>query len=269
MTRWEVHLRLNHRFNNTELDYWLKLFDSPACMVTRKEDGEFYLTSCWFENLEHRNEVRELAKKLMIIMTAFAKIERDIDFRDIEHEEDDFISDIREQVDGKFNIYAYAKPAEAHASIIAAKSDVQGGVAVRPERPERWYNYFLNHLNDLISDDKIFRALYYFAQDTTWYSLYKAYEIIEYAVGGENKIKSNKWVEKTDLKSFTTCAQYYDIIGGTKDLTGKYGSRHDEVHYKKKRKNRPYEGPIMHLPKAKRFMGCLVKKWLESKRPIS
>lgn len=269
MTRWEVHLRSNHRFSNTELDYWLKLFDFPACMVTKKDDEEFYMTSCWFENLEHPNEVRELAKKLMIIMTAFAKIERDTDFRGIEHDEDDFISDIRERVDDKFNLYAYAKPAEVHANVISSKQDVQGGVAVRLKHPERWFNYFLNHLDDLIGDDKIYRALYYFAQDTMWYSLYKAYEIIRDAVGGDSKIIYNNWVKKTELTSFTTCAQYYDVKSGYKDLTGKYGSRHDRVHYERKSKNRPYTGAVMDLPKAKSFMGRLMKKWLESKQPIN
>ncbi len=165
MARRELRLELNHRFSDTELGYWLGLFDSPACKVTKKEDGGYYLTACRFENLEH-NEVHESAKKLKIMMIAFAKIELDIDFQSIEHDEEGDFSIIREQGEGgTSSLYVSPKPTNG-GYVIAnpPKLDIQGGSKVLPERQECWYDYFLNRCDDWIDATVLFKALSYFAE---------------------------------------------------------------------------------------------------------
>jgi hypothetical protein len=79
----KVFLKFKHPYSDIELDYWLKLFDSPACKVTKTEGGEYYLTACRFERLEHK-EFRESQKRLITMMITFAKMELGIDFQSIE-----------------------------------------------------------------------------------------------------------------------------------------------------------------------------------------
>jgi hypothetical protein len=194
MTRWELRIRLNHQFSDIELAYWPGLFDSPACKVTRKEDGGYYLTACRLEKL-NANKMGESANKLITMMTAFAKIELDTDFQCIEHDDEvGLISSMREQTGDKPNVYAPVNPGKAYAFAhppTPVIQDEDGNIAPQ-ERQERWYDDYLNRCDDRIDSTFMFKALDYFAKKTAPIQLRWTYETIENDEGGFCQVAANR-----------------------------------------------------------------------------
>lgn len=274
MTRWEVSFRLSHQFSDIELAYWLGLFDSPSCKVT-EEDGSYWLAACRFEKLDEIAEVRESARKLITMMTAFAKIELGTDYQSIGRDEDeDVTSAIREHVGETTNVTVFAKTATAFAFANPAKvviQDKSGNVIPQP-RQERWYDDYLDQCDEKISDT-ILRVLAYFARQASWYNLYKAYELILYDLDknehkAENWIIEKGWVDddkklsRKKLSDFRLSAQYYDFLASPKgDLDE---SRHSEAHFKSKSKGKQ-PADIMHKPEAVQLIGNIIKGWLKDK----
>jgi hypothetical protein len=258
MTRWELRLKLNHPFSDNELGCWLNLFDSPACKVTRKEDGGYYLTAYRLEKLND-NEVGKSANNLITMMTAFAKIELDIDFQSIEHDDEvGFISSMREQSGDKSNVYVPTKTAKAYAFANVPTVVIQDkdGNIVPQERQEHWYDDYLSRCDDRIDSTVMFTALNYFAQKTTAFALWWAYESIENDEGGfYNLVRSNKWVTEDELRFFTDSLNRYDIDGH---------GRHVE------NPKDDYLRPKMSLPEAQTFLAeRLLKPWLIKKKSCS
>jgi len=252
MTRWELRLGLDSRFI---LDYWPDLFDSPACKVTRKEDG-YYLIACRLENLDN-NEVLESAKKLIAMMTAFAKIDLDTEFQSIGHDdEEDFISSSHEHIDGK-NVYrVFPKANTSSISVCKATAVIQDkdGNIVPKERRERWYDYYLDRCDDWIDNTVVFKTLSYFAEKTTPRTLRLTYETIRNDEGGKDQIlNNNDWATRDKLSDFTRSINHPDMEG-------------QELHAKKASSNNNCN-PKMNLAEARSFLAeILLKPWLIKKR---
>jgi hypothetical protein len=273
MTHREIAIALIRGFR---IEDWPDLFDSPECKVT-KENGGYWLTACGFENLDDR-QVLESAEKLKIMMAAFAKIELGTDFQSIEHDYDGDLGDIRERVGDKTTMSrrGTAKAAKGIWSagimtgILGDKNDndvgdnVVDGNAVQKEREERLHDYYLNRC-DNDTDSNVFDALYYFAEDTSFYSLYKAYETIKVDTDGhpyidhDCKMVDEGWVEYDDLNAFKKSANCYGVV---RSPEGKYGLRHSPAEC---RQWKQYKGAICSLAQAEYFMRHLLEQWLKSK----
>jgi hypothetical protein len=125
----------------------------------------------------------------------------------------------------------------------------------------------------------VFDALYYFAQVTSWFSLYKTYELITFDIYDEsdnkatNKMIKDGWVDEGELNHFLSSAQYYDVVGGAKDARlGFESGQHPWAQYLKdlrRRKQSKADTPqdsIMHLPEAENLIGNILEEWLKSKQ---
>jgi hypothetical protein len=265
--------------------------DSPNCrLVQFKEKNKgCYLTACRFSNLTDPKKVCESAKKLLTMIRAFAKIELGGDFLSVNVGQGKIIIDsknnasiIRQRVDGNDNwVYLTVVPngtASANPVEVTVGGSVITSDAEASEREERPHDYYLNRCDEEIDSTVLFEALFYFAQVTSWYSLYKVFKTIQ----SKNKIsKIKEWVDGNKLESFSTSAQYYDAIGGAKDAyLGLDGGRHtisefqkemkeaEDKALKKGQKNRP-PPLVMHLPEAENLIRNLLKKWLESKQAVT
>jgi hypothetical protein len=275
VTRWDVSFGLNHKFNNIELAHWLDLFDSPHCKV-REENGSYWLAACRFEKLDALDEVRWSARKLITMMTAFAKIELDTDYQSVERDEDDdTVTGVTEHIGDTTNVTVFGKAATAYAFASPGRTVVQdkdGNVIPQP-RQERWYDCYLDKCDDEL-DDTIFQVLAYFGRRTSWHNLYKILELILYDVDNksENKAKNwitkKGWVDETKLSDFTFSVQYYDFLVRIQDKSKHLDeSRHSEAYYRRKesKKGETHCG-IMHKPDAMKLIGNLTKEWLEYKK---
>jgi hypothetical protein len=276
VTRWEVSFGLNHKFSYVELAHWLDLFDSPRCQVG-EDNGSYWLAACRFEKLDALDEVRWSARKLIKMMTAFAKIELDTDYQSVERDEDDdTVTGVREHVGQTTNVTVFGKTATVYVSANPGKiviRDKDGNVIPQP-RKERWYDFYLDRCDEEIGDT-ILRAIAYFARRTSWYNLHKAYELILYDIDKDSAHKAENWIIETGwvdddkklshkkLSHFRLSAQYYDFLVSPKgDLDE---SRHSPAHFLRKFKGKQ-PADVMHKPEAMKLIGNLTKEWLEYKK---
>lgn len=93
-------------------------------------------------------------------------------------------------------------------------------------------------------------AFLHFFKDETWSSLYKAYEILGDAVGGEHAILKAGWVSKRGLSRFTQTAQSRAALG---DL-----ARHASEKF-------TLPANPMTLKEARTLVKGLLSKWLDAK----
>jgi hypothetical protein len=275
VTRWEVSFGLNHKFSNIELARWLDLFNSNYCAVA-EESGNYWLSACRFEKLDTLDEVRRSARKLITIMTALAKIELGTDYQSIGRDADaDTVTGAREHVGEVTNVTVFPGTASSYGFANPARAVIQdkdGNVIPQP-RKERWYDFYLDRCDGKI-DDTILKVMAYFAQRTSWYNLYKAYELILYDIDKDNEHKAENWIiekgwvdNELKLPSFRFSAQYYDFLVSPKDSVSDLDeSRHSEAHYQRHSKGRERHTDIMQKPNAMKLIGNLIKEWLEYKK---
>jgi hypothetical protein len=242
----KVFLKFKHPYSDIELDYWLKLFNSPACKVTKTENGEYYLTACRFERLEHK-EFRKSQKRLITMMVAFAKMELSIDFHSIERDEENFISDIHEPVGGNVYIDVTSATAIAWPTIVNVVMLDEDGTVLNQEG--NWYDFYLDQCDDWIDNTVVFKALSYFAKKTEPLALRLAYETIVGDEGGVANLLSNYNLEEDELNSF-----YYSI----------HNIEGQELHAEE-RKEKNYT-PISLYEAQKWLAQRLLKPWLIKKR---
>ena len=223
--------------NERELEQLNEFLDSPKCrLVHLKETDEAYnLTACRFLNYDHTatSELCESAKKLLIMIKAFAKIERGLDFQfinigfgkvDMENEKSPIII---KREGSNLRVYAFEK------GVVVSKEESQVATSgaqrkQRPKREKKLHDKYLNRCDDDI-DSNIFDALYYFAEETSFYSLYKVYETIKADTDGHPHIDQNckmvddGWVDYKDLKAFKESANCHGVV---RSPEGKYSLRH-------------------------------------------
>jgi len=268
--------------------------DLPDCrLVQAKEKNEgCYLTASRFSNLADDEEVCESAKKLLTMIRAFAKIELGGDFQSINvggrgkivadsETAATIIRSLDGNIDGNIDVHVSGITGifKTNAQDVVIQ-DEDGNVVHRERlgRPDRWFDCYLNRCDEEI-DKEVFDALYYFAQVTSWFSLYKVYELITFDIYDEsdnkakNKMIRDGWVDEDKLNDFLFSAQYYDVVGGAKDAhLGVESARHSWTQYLKdirRRKRSEADNPqdsIMHLPEAEDLMRNILERWLKSKQ---
>jgi hypothetical protein len=277
---WKKRLTVNQPLTDVELEHSLELFDTATCKVTREENGEYYLTACRFDKLSEADEVNESATKLTTIMKAIVKVEHCINHP--ENGEGSY-SGIFERGNDEWHEYVKVKisnvpnvDVEVLKPIVTAQSFYEDGSPMPqhaednspPQENEKgqdcWYRWLISPCTDDI-DSEVFDAIYYFAEEASFYSLYKAYETIKVDVDGnkelkKSKIYDNQWAIEDDVRDFDLSANCY---GAVRDPTGKYTLRHS-VTWCRKMVQAPRS--ILELEEAESFIRNLMKKWLEWKR---
>ena len=240
-------------------------FGNEEQSVSTKE-AKCYLKSARLAELPDE-EVRKQAIKLISAVKAIVKVKNKCEFQSIKFGGSGILTE-----DGlpiKSVMFVTAGNVQAETTKVTV---IIGGKVSQDDS----YSY-LNHLSDLIDDyPRVFDALYYFSQYTSWFSLYKVYETITYDINNKSKNKAEAriikdgWATESEIDSFGYSAQYSDALGDVTDVTGLHGSRHSKAEYEKKYdEEHPFTGSIMNLPKAKKLIGSLLENWLESKRPQS
>ena len=265
-----------------EMEQLRGFLELPNCrLVQAKINKGCYLTSCRFSNLTDSKEVCESAKKLLTMIRAFAKIEVGGDFLSVNvggrskvvgsENATTIIRSLDGNVDSKVKADVHVFGITASITFKANVPNVviqdKDGNVVNQERlarPERWFDYYLNRCDDDI-DSNVFDTLYYFAEETSFYSLYKVYETIKEDTDGHPKIDQNckmvadGWVDYKDLKAFKESANCYGIV---RSPEGKYSLRHSPA---KCRQGKQYQGAIFDLSQCLDFIKRLLERWLSWK----
>jgi len=258
--------------SENELTLLRNFLDSPNCCLEQLEDKICYLTSCRFSNLKDAEEVRDSAQKLVVMIKAFAKLELVGDFQSVRIGCGKIVVDAKnvvsiiKRVDGSQSVWAYLTTPGATAAVPPAEARVSGAELVEPPaREKRIHDDYLNRCDEEI-DSNIFDALYYFAEETSFYSLYKAYETIKADTDNHTYIDQNCkmvdfcWVCYDDLNAFKKSANCYGV---SRSPEGKYSLRHSQAEC---RRGKKYKGAIFNLTQAEDFIKHLMEKWLSWKQ---
>lgn len=224
--------------------------------------------SCRFSNLEEVTEVCDSARKLLTMVKAFAKLELGGDFQSVHIGSGKIVVDTKnvasiiQRADVSQSVWVYPTTVTATATVLPVR--ISGAKLVEPpKREKRIHDNYLNQCDEKIDSD-VFDALYYFAEETSFYSLYKVYETIRNDVDGNLKLEKSKiydsqWTTENDTRNFTQSANCHGIV---RDPEGKYKLRHSIAECR-----RSVTAPtvILDLQAAESFIRHLMKKWLEWK----
>lgn len=277
-----------------EMEQLRGFLDLPNCRLVQATINKgCYLTSCRFSNLTDSKKVCESAKKLLTMIKAFAKIECIGDFYSITigrgkavvytENATTIIRSTDGNVDGKADVSVSGITARASASANVPNVVIQdeNGNIVRQERLERlerWFDYYLNRCDDEINHDVI-DALSYYAEDTSWYSLWKVFETITLDINSDSEAKAKRqidkygWIDEDKLNAFGYWAQYDDAVckhtgcGSRHSLALHRTEKYDPKQKFKRKLKRAKKQPVMGLQEAEQLIASLLKKWIESKRP--
>jgi hypothetical protein len=86
------------------------------------------------------------------------------------------------------------------------------GSPISQKRQERWYDFYLDQCDDWIKSTVVFKALSYFAEETTPRTVRLTYEAIEDDEGGKDQLLKNKdWVSRRKLSTFTRSISHASI----------------------------------------------------------
>jgi len=203
------------------------------------------------------------------MIKAFAKLELVGDFQSVHIGSGKIVVDTKnvasiiKRVDGNQSVWMYPTTAEATATGSLTRVNVGGAELVEhPEREKRIHDDYLNRCHEEI-DSNIFDALFYFAQEASWYALYKAYETVKYVVDDhlhkdkDSKKKPSKiiddykWATPDELNNFTYTANHYDADG-----------RHSRI-WLGKRGQDTFSGSLITIAKGEELVRRLLTKWLE------
>lgn len=236
MKEWKAELK-GDKFDLEDLP---SQFSSPDVTVC-EEEGKYYLKSEEFNSLEDATAVRAVATELGDLINGTMMVHNS-KFRPIELE-DRFI-----QVD---------EDGKQLSSIVFAAASVgirtkASAVALRTgeaEEPPKGPSEAERHLSVARKNTTVADALrFYRKQD--WYSLYKAYEIIQEDVGGKHFIVQNGWATKGRVDCFTQTAQSRDALGDD--------ARHAGSKYP------PPKKPML-LSEARALLRSMLQSWIRSK----
>jgi len=103
-----------------------------------------------------------------------------------------------------------------------------------------------NEQADLVTRNESLRTALFLLKEGSWVNLYKAYEIVQDAVGGERRLRQLQWVSASLLARFTRTCQSPKVIGTE--------ARHGvDVGV-------PPSNPVTHAG-AKRIIADLIGRW--------
>jgi hypothetical protein len=234
MPEWSIRLT-GHAFDLEELS---DHFHSPERNVTKDEDGHYYLRSTDFDSMADDQAVHERALELVELMNQAAKFHAGDGYRPVEL---DAVTRIDE--DGKRVHHIMLAGQMEGRSRMSAKPTVirEGGSVATPQPPSEVVS--MAALAE--RDDRVADALRFFARDS-WVNLYKAWEIVGDAAGGEHTLIRNGWATKKTKDRFTQTAQSRKALGDE--------ARHASAKV-------PVPQNPMSLEEARAFVKSVIEAW--------
>ncbi len=149
--------------------------------------------------------------------------------------------------DGTMSVVAFADTAEARSKAWAAAVMVSGGVPVLEPSPKGSRYVKLAEQDADVAD--VLRVLGQ-PGSLDWYDIYKAWEIVEHAVGGWRQVVARGWVTKADIDRLTASANHPGISGDE--------ARHARMS------GTPGPNRTMTMGEADALLRRLVANWIES-----
>lgn len=207
-------------------------FESPRLSV-RKEGESYYLRSpADFDGLSDASDVRTRATELLLLLSGVANLYAGAG----ETVTPGVV--IWQRDDGTRDQFVLA------TSTIRVRSKVRlwGTEATDPTVGESWLSLARQDDNDNVLD-----ALRFFQEDTTWWSLRKAYEVIERdEFGQQSKVANVLSTPDMEIRRFKEWTNYF-------------------VHGARRERPDSDEFPPLSLAEADSFLRDLLKKWLRWK----
>ncbi len=237
MTKWLAQLR----GCDYDLQDLQEILSSHNPQIVR-EDGDFYLMSKDWDQLQDEQEVYDKAKGFTESLDRAAFIH----FRDTSPLAVGLI--VRIDDNGSLQKFAFIQ-GSAHGRARVKGSIRAIGPNGQPIETEQEHT-IIKTLRASQQHQSVGDALRFFRKGD-WSSLYKAYEIVEDHLPKNQGITSNGWLTKTSIERFTRTAQSRYAIGDE--------ARHAKQKYAPPRKP-------MSINEAKALIGDLIQKWIEAKK---
>jgi len=196
MKRW-VEL-IGHRFDLEELKGFL---DGGPYAIT-EEEGQFFLSSDRFNEIESAGAVRSAAQNLIGTLNGLARI-RSAEFRNVS------VGDVKsEDSTGRRTFHAFVSDAITVRGRATARVVFRNGHSAAPQEGGE-LNLWLGVAD---ADPRVRQALDYLnGPETTWNDLYRAVEVVESDVGGI--ITEAGWASRTALSRFKRTANSHAALG--------------------------------------------------------
>jgi hypothetical protein len=232
---WKAWLE-GHEF---DLETLRELFRAGDPLVAQDRSDGYYLESSALQDtngqLDH-SAAEPLVKRINGVARA-----ADQDFRPV-HLRGRYTAP-----DGTMSVVVLAGTAEARSRAWAAAVVVSGGVPV-PEPPPKGPRYVKLAEQDADVAD-VLRVLGQ-PDPLDWYDIYKAWEIVEQAVGGPPHVVAQGWAAKADIERLTASANHPGISGDA--------ARHARM------RGTPGPNRTMTISEADALVRRLVANWIES-----
>jgi hypothetical protein len=237
MTEWLVRLQ-GHEFDLEELS---DRFTSADRNVTKDEDGYYYLRSSDFDQVSDPDAVRERAFRLIELMNGATKLYTGGSYRPVEFDVVTRVDD-----DGKRHHHITLSATVEGRSLMTGKLIVgETGENIDVLRPPSGADSLVNLADQ---NAKVADALRFYAR-SDWFNLYKAWEVVRDAAGGESELIKKGWATKAQRRRFTGTAQSRAELGDE--------ARHASVELQ------PPKNP-MSLEEAQAFVRSVIEAWVRT-----
>lgn len=150
---------------------------NTTCLIERDQDGSFYLKSERLKDIDDGWHAKEVGENMLSLVNGSLHAFFD-DYLPLRVSG---VVPIHE--DGSRSVVILAEAAHFQFRAGRATVTVSGGAPPEPEpaEPEQWVE--LSQSNQHVAD-----VLQYMSRDANWFDLYKAYEAVRNALGGEPKM---------------------------------------------------------------------------------
>jgi hypothetical protein len=241
MTERLVRLK-GHQFDLEELS---QHFTSDDLNVRRDEDGHYFLRSSDFGQVSDSSAVEQRGRELVEHINGAAKLLIGSGYWPVKF---DAVTEIDESGKRLHRIVLSAT-AEGRARVTAKptviRADGTEDTSQSPDEVEA-----LAALAD--QNEKVADALRFFARGD-WDNLYKAWEVVCDAAGGEPELMKKGWATKTQRRRFTGTAQSHAALGDE--------ARHAPHEKKYKAPKNP-----MTLDEARTWVRSVIQAWVNTLR---
>jgi hypothetical protein len=166
--------------------------------VTQELDG-FYLSSSDLDKLTDHSDILSKARQFLDAANGAANIVHS------NHKPVGLGALKERNENGGFNIYI------SLSDTIQARSRLTATMTTNQDPDPKTIKTTIERWIEIADREENVRDVLHFFNETTWWNLYKIYEIIKDDVGGQNRLY--QLIPKTEIKQFTQAAQSRDLLG--------------------------------------------------------
>lgn len=237
--KWKVRLEGDERGLEDLAD---SFDDDPEIF---EDEGNYFVWSSRFEDLDDAGEVREVAQELVQYIRNFGE-------RDSLWVEELEISHVHEILDdGSEHTYVRAEAATVQVKagpvrVQPASDEDEGPVHLPADRTQEWTQLALE-------DDKVAELAELLDQGDDWVNLYRIYEFIQANIESDDNIVAQGWWSQNEKDLFKRTANSREAIG-------------DDARHGQER-TEPPRNPISHA-EAKRLIDTLIDHWLHHRQNL-